>query len=154
MVIPSIDLHCLFVFVESTLSICDSVSTNAHVRRPSTFRAARATIPLGLPFAASPPENLVMRCARVCPVSVPLASRKTLPPRRRSATTAPSSLQTHLQIRDTPPFLMLAARTAPTPMVATPMALPLSYPTSSMISTSIASFVKEEDASTFPVCIT
>jgi hypothetical protein len=86
---PSIHLHRLFAFVESALSIRDSVSANDRVRRPSAFRVVRATLPLILPSAASPLENLVVRC--VCPISVPLPSRKPRPPWRRSVTAAPSS---------------------------------------------------------------
>lgn len=67
------------------------MSANDRVRRPSAFRAVRATLPLGLSSAASPPENLVVRCACVRPISVPLPSLKPHPPWRRSVTTAPSS---------------------------------------------------------------
>jgi hypothetical protein len=59
----------------------------------------------------------------------------------------------HLRICDTLSFLMLATRTAPTPMVATPMASHLSY-LASTVSASVAASIEEEDASTFPVCIT
>jgi hypothetical protein len=90
-VLPSIHLHRPFVFVESGLSIRDSVSANDRVRRPSAFRTVRATLPLGLPSVALPPENLVVRCACVCPISVPLPSRKPCPPWRRSVNATPSS---------------------------------------------------------------
>jgi hypothetical protein len=76
---PSIDLHRLFAFVESASSVRDSVSANARVSRPSSFRASRATLPLGLPSDAPPPKNLVVRCARACPIFVPLPSCKPRP---------------------------------------------------------------------------
>jgi hypothetical protein len=79
MVMPSIDLHRLFAFVESASSVRDSVSANARVSRPSSFRASRATLPLGLPSDAPPPKNLVVRCARACPIYVPLPSCKPRP---------------------------------------------------------------------------
>jgi hypothetical protein len=53
-----------------------------------------------------------------------------------------------LRICDTLSFSMLASRTTPTPMVATPMASPLSYPAST-VSASVAVSIEEEDASTF-----
>jgi hypothetical protein len=90
MVLPSIHVHRLFVFVESTLSIRDCVH-----QRP------RAS-PLGLPRGASNPPSRFSICHRASrkschemrlrlPHFCTLALKQAPPPWRRSVTAAPSS---------------------------------------------------------------